>query len=145
MKAKIKGITIYRPWGYAIAHLGKDIENRNWECNLNPGDFLAIHNGQKYDEDAMEFIENMNPLLMNFKTILNMEKSPAGAIVAVARFNGNLRASDSPWFTGAIGWKLDSVVSIDPVECRGQQGLWDLPPDVITMVRREYLKALNVD
>ena len=56
MKEIIKAVTLHRPWGNAIAdpHYGKNIENRTWKCPLPFGSFLAIHNGSKWDADALK-------------------------------------------------------------------------------------------
>jgi hypothetical protein len=90
----IRGITLHRPWGYAIAHLDKDYENRTWRCPLNPGDYLAIHNGLKWDKEGADFIKSLN----SSELISNPapETDPAGHIIAIARFDGNVTDSNSP-------------------------------------------------
>jgi hypothetical protein len=42
VKARIKGLTLHRPWGYAIAYLDKRVENRAYPCFLNRGDYIMI-------------------------------------------------------------------------------------------------------
>lgn len=86
---------------------------------------------------------------------------PYGAIVGVARFDGcnagprgvsgesastilarggDLLAPEprDPWFCGPVGWYLRDVVAIKPVPCKGAQGLWSLPPEVLADVRRRW-------
>lgn len=41
----------------------------------------------------------------------------------------------SSWWIGPIGWILDHVIAIEPVACKGAQGLWSLPTDVERAVR----------
>ena len=56
-------------------------------------------------------------------------------VVAVCRYGGAVRSSDSPWFEGPFGWVLaETVVLPRPVPCGGSQGLWPLPEDVLAAV-----------
>jgi hypothetical protein len=135
-KHPLKAITFHRPWAYAIAHLGKDIENRSWACPLPPSRLIAIHAGRKYDRQAADWIRQSLGL------DCPIEEAHPGGIVAIARFVGNVTASDSPWFVGPIGWQLADVVAIDPVPCSGQQGLWTVPDDWLPSVRSKYRQAL---
>jgi hypothetical protein len=139
---QIKGLTLHRPWGNAITDYGKDIENRAWSCPLACGDYLAIHNGAKWDNAASDFIREITGI---DEAKLNSEEIMSGAIIAVVEFAGNSKDLDpsfNPWFTGPIGWRLRNVVKIDPVRCKGQQGLWNLPDDVLAKVRNNYKEAL---
>jgi hypothetical protein len=144
MKESIKAITLHRPWGNAIADYGKNIENRSWKCPLPLGSFLAIHNGKKWDTDGLRFIQELTGI---YDAELNPVEVPDGCIIAVARFNGNAEDLDHglyPWFFGPIGWMLADVVKIDPVPCKGQQGLWNLPDDVLQQVRVNYRASREV-
>jgi hypothetical protein len=135
----MKALTVHRPWGYGIAYLDKGIENRTWPCILSIGSYLAIHNGQKWDKDGETFIRKLNvsELIENPTT----ENDPAGAIIAIARFAGNVTEDKSPWFFGPYGWKLENVIAIDHVYCRGQQGLWNVPEDLMPRIRANYQKS----
>lgn len=135
-KQLLKVITLHRPWAYAVAHLGKDIENRSWECPLQPGSLIAIHAGRKYDKQGADWIRQG----------LGLDCPPDGAehpggIVAIARFQGNVTASGSPWFVGPVGWRLADVVSIPAIDCRGYQGLWN----VWIEVPEQLLAEVNPD
>ena len=144
MKAQIKGLTLHRPWGYAIARLDKRVENRSWACWLKPGDYIAIHNGQKWDKNASRFIREMG----DSETKSDAEINTPGMIIAVARFDGNIKDEDpgrSPWFFGPYGWLLSEVVEIEPVLAKGQQGLWNLPEAVLQSVRLNHKKARETD
>jgi hypothetical protein len=66
-------------------------------------------------------------------------------IVAVCRFGGTMTASFDPWFAGPVGWFLEDVTVLpEPVPCRGDQKLWEVPPDVLAEVERQ-LRGLNVE
>lgn len=132
----LKAITLHRPWAYAVAHLGKPVENRSWACPLAPGSLIAIHAGRRFDKDAANWIQQRG------YECPPDEEQPTG-IVAIVRFVGNVTALDSPWFFGPIGWRLDEVVPINPVPCSGQQGLWRVPDDVLPAVRLAYGAALK--
>lgn len=66
---------------------------------------------------------------------------PYGAIVGVARFDGAVTSprGEDPWWEGPVGWYLsDPVVLVHPVPCRGDRGLWELPPKVLEQLRLEW-------
>lgn len=135
-KQPLRAITLHRPWAYAVAHLGKPVENRSWACPLPVGSLLAIHAGRRFDGQSADLIRRWG------YECPPDEEHPTG-IVAIARFVGNVTALDSPWFFGPIGWQLTDVVPINPVPCSGQQGLWNVPDDVLPAVRIAYATALR--
>lgn len=128
-KPPLYAITLHRPWAFAVAHLNKDIENRTWECPLEPGSYIAIHAGKTWDEEGAEWIglERLPP----------EPEHPLG-IVAIARFMGNITTSNSPWFFGPVGWKLEGAIAIPPVACRGRQKLWRVPEELLPELRAAY-------
>lgn len=137
-KQNLRAITLHRPWGLAIAQHGKDIENRSWQpypSTLKPGDLLAIHNGQKWDKEGARFIWEL--LGIEVKA----EDDPAGAIIAVVRFDGCVESSPSPWFVGHYGWLLSQRVPIPAIACKSQQGLWVVTDPVLSQVRAAYKEA----
>lgn len=138
-KLIIRAITVHRPWGIAIAQYGKNIENRTWRCWLQPGDFIAIHNGAKFDATAVKDIQQITGI---YDGSMNPVEDPAGAIIAIAKFQGNITESNSPWFCGPIGWELSDVIPIEPVYCKGAQGLWTIPEDVLMQAKINFQRAL---
>ena len=129
----MKAITLYRPWSYAVAHLGKDIENRSWKCPLPIGSNLAIHSGQKWDKQGAEWIKNTLGLQLPKE-----EEIQPGQIICVITFGGNLTESESKWFFGPYGWALeDAFVLPEPVPCKGAQGLWSIPAHELSLVTRQ--------
>jgi hypothetical protein len=141
----IRGFTLHRPWPHAIVHLGKRIENRSWAPPpYILGGYLAIHAGKTFDEVSVEWIaETFDVDLPRYE-----HGHPQG-IVAVARLAGVAldpfedveSAEQRKWWVGPVGWVLDDVRAIDPVPCRGAQGLWTLPPAVLGAVRERYAVA----
>jgi hypothetical protein len=139
---RIKGLTLKRPWGWAIKNLDKRVENRSQRCFLDPGDYIAFHNGKKWDSEGASFLDEINPSgLMENPTEADDEP---GLIVCIARFVGNIDQSDSEWFFGPWGWIFDNVVPIDNVRVeKGQQGLWNLSPETLISVREQYRKNVH--
>lgn len=135
---RIRGLTLIRPWAWAIACAGKDVENRTWEPpRAMVGGWLAIHAGKKWDQDAADSIANTFGVEVPGET-----EQPSGVIIAVARLAAVVRDSESPWFGGPVGWTLDQVVQLPtPVACRGAQGLWMLPESVLERVHAGWAAA----
>ena len=109
------------------------------------GQWLAIHAGKHWDpEDVFDILTHLPRGTVVRETFtLRMLMEQLGHIVAVARIAGTVTSADlrqmaeraRPWFVGPVGWVLDSVTAIEPVQCKGAQGLWTLPPDVLAQVR----------
>lgn len=123
----MNAITLIQPWAMAITYLGKRVENRTWRPPAAAiGMPLAIHAGKGFDEDGAEWIWR------TFGTRYVHHDVPKGAVIAVCRLSGFVKSEDElspkgrPWFFGPIGWTLEDVTPIEPVFCRGQQGLWRL-------------------
>lgn len=157
----MKALTLWRPWSDAIVRGPKRVENRTWAPLAGVvGRFIAIHAGSRFDDsggiDLMAMGSGWTPPL-------EPDESPMG-IVGAARIVGSLntRMRDpmlrlqyadradrdrlaaldrDPWWVGPVGWLLDDVIAIEPVPCRGAQGLWTVPPDVEALVRARVVEA----
>lgn len=46
----VRALTLRGPWGWAITHAGKPVENRSWSTRYRGP--LLIHQGQGTDPDA---------------------------------------------------------------------------------------------
>ena len=128
----MRAITLHRPWSFAVAHLGKDVENRGWRTNYRG--LVAIHAGQRWNHDAEEYLDR----------VANRSIRSAGnvydeGVVAVA----NLVDCHEAYYYGEFccthawaqwtgwHWVLANVRPLpEPVPCKGRQGLWRLPKDV---------------
>lgn len=63
-----------------------------------------------------------------------------GAVDADEASAWAVRACNSIWWCGPVGWLLADVRRVAPViECSGAQGLWTLPEDVEAELRRRGL------
>lgn len=142
----IAGLTLWRPWAWAIAHANKRIENRPWWRPSLLGTYIAIHSGKTWDYEGAAKIGDVHPEMPR-----SADLHPLG-IIGVARVVGCIQFDDpqSPpiepsqvkWFFGPFGWVLDDVVAFDvAVPCRGMQGLWPLPRNVLATVRTRWREA----
>lgn len=159
-------LTLRHPWPFAVCYMGKDIENRTWPPGrrLRLGDWFFIHGGKA--PTARDDVEDM---LCTSRELLRRFGPPPGmtdvtghdiircsGLVAVAEFGGAVRRSDSPWFDPpneadgissppGYGWRLQRVIVLPkPVPCRGAQGLWVVPPDLLSVAMEQVDAALSV-
>lgn len=154
----MKALTIHQPWAWAIVAGHKDVENRAWKPpSWLVGQQLAIHAGLAFDVEAWEYLASgvSSPLprhLIDPRSGLfavpDETSATRGAIVGVATLEGYKvggpvssqwsREPVSPWHAGPVGWLLtDAVQLAEPVPCRGNQGLWDLPGHTERDVREQ--------
>lgn len=146
----MKAITLTAPWAWAIAHAGKDVENRKTRCPSLLGERIAIHAGVEPSK-AIDWEWQMADFAwMRWRGLLQAEPVLTyGAIVAVTTVVGwisadgavgvpvdsphigdNHRKWRSPWFTGPIGWLIHDVRALPaPVPARGKQGIWAVDAD----------------
>lgn len=152
MSEKRLALTLWPEWAWAICHLGKDIENRDWKRDALVGQWLCIHAGKHVGgrPGKSALIEGLNSVVSvaslvgkNLADYLDPEHGPCiatSAIVAVCKVGGFLHGPPEGWYMGApgYGWQLRDVQALrQPVPCNGAQGLWELPPDVLAAVRAQ--------
>lgn len=142
----IRGLTLKQPWAWAVAHLGKDVENRTWQTHYRG--LIAIHAGMTTEYGVIM------PFPAAIRAHINAQRDDSpdlkvrGAIVAVALLHDcHLDAKCTDLRTGRVGfcspwaqrdswhWRLKVTAVTEPVPCRGALGLWNLPDDVDELVR----------
>lgn len=142
----MKALTLQRPWDWAMAHGGKNIENRTWRPRSVVGQRIALHAGHGFDEMGRDFILATKP-----PAVWAVLETPGGVIVAttfvvgwLALPNGGgdlyppgrsatlLRAVErSPWAFGPVCWVCrDTYALPKPIPCVGAQGLWTVPREI---------------
>lgn len=159
---EIRGLTVRQPFACCIAHLGKDVENRSWAPpGYLIGGHLAIHAGRTVEVEAK--MQLQDAIRFGTRPDLNLpahfplhDRLELGAIIAVAQLRGVVYQGadgcssfgdvpdgwESPWFNGPFGWVLGPPrVLARSVPCKGNRGLWELPPDVLVQVRAEFGRA----
>ncbi len=130
----MKAVTIRQPFAWAIAAGFKDIENRSWAPRVEPGELVAIH-AAAAAPDADDVARVQERIGRHGRV---PEAYDCGAVVAVARVAKVVTSSRSAWFSGPLGWMLEDVVAVrKPIDCKGQLGLWNLPPGVEARLKRQ--------
>lgn len=154
----MKALTLWRPWPAMIFHLpeaqAKRVENRSWKPpRWLIGQRIAIHAGERIDRDAMTACS-----MMLGQTFPAAEVTLAAGIIGTAIvasvtngaevehrvFHGIVKAAEvsaadrlwhaqvARWFSGPFGWLIDDVRTLaEPIPCKGRQGLWDVPPELV--------------
>ena len=143
----MKALTLYQPYATAIADCHKKFETRSWNTKYR-GE-IAIHAGAKLvpwplSEATGDLICRLYP---------SGKMLPRGAVVCVAdlydvwttEFITNLRqpiaSADillGDYSPGRFAFALRNVRKLkEPVEARGFQMLWTVPPDVEARVRAQ--------
>jgi hypothetical protein len=149
MRDALPALTLHAPWAYAVAHLGKRIENRTWAPPARlVGQRLAIHAG--LHETQAEWAAVSSAARMTRDDLDCARHDVArGAVVATATLSGFTQEPvrdalgwTSLWWIGPVGWLLADVVTLpEPVPCKGRQGLWSLPAPIHDAVMREIARA----
>lgn len=139
MSEWLDALTLHRPWPWAIIHLGKRTENRDWPPpKWLLGKHLAIHAGKTWDEEGAEWIAS------EFNAVVPPESEHPTGVVAVAKVVSVTRSAErldgrDPWWVGDFGWTLDEVRELrTPVALSGRQKLWRISGVHLTSVRSEW-------
>ena len=132
-------LTLKQPWAFAVAELGKDIENRTWRPPPSLiGQRFAIHAGKGFDHDGMAPMYSIAKELGLGDKIPGWtdSKYPRGQLVAVATLADVVTESKSLWFGGPFGFVLTDVRKLsEPCTAKGYQKFWSLSPVLEEIVR----------
>lgn len=143
----IRGLTLWRPWPASILLGPKRVENRPW-CHPESfpvGSVLAIHSGARWQQDAVQFIQELWPDLKD-----DEEAHRAGEIQGLAQVTGyrrptlaeEVKTGGNPWAFGPWVWELGRVVPLlVPIPMKGAQGLWTLPLPIERQLRETWRAA----
>jgi hypothetical protein len=146
----MRALTLWPEWAWAVAHLGKDVENRGWAPPFWVlGQQIAIHAGRhvggkpgaRYYLAGTDAVREMavragldpGPLADWLNKLHRELCETTSVVVAVARVEAECaRYAPSGWAVpGQHHWRLHDVVALPrPVPCRGAQGLWVIPREV---------------
>lgn len=141
----MQALTLKHPWVWAVCYLGKRIENRTWKPPAAAiGQYLALHGGvpPRTEIERRGVAVEAATLRMRFPKLRPPEDPVIPGVAAVFKLRGFVVKSTDPWFDGPVGWLLGDVTVLPrPVSCKGLQGLWELPPDVLAEVRDLYREA----
>ncbi len=140
----MKALSIRQPWAWAIAHAGKDVENRNWHMRYRGP--LAIHAAKsmtrsRYEAFARFWQEGLGEEYWQqfpHAAFPSAENLLRGAVLALAEAVACVHESDSRWFAGPHGLLLRNVrVLPEPIPCRGALGFFDLPAEIVMNLAKQ--------
>ena len=131
----MKALSVRAPWWWAILHLGKDIENRDWNTNFRGK--IYLHAGKFWKQDEIE--ENVDDIEFilgdtgeSHFTDDDSLRSGCGCIVGTVDIFGCVSKSKSRWFFGKYGFQLSNPVSFPrPIPFKGALGFFDVPDDFL--------------
>lgn len=116
----MKALSIRPPWAYAIAHLGKRVENRTWRTNYRGP--ILIHASSTMRNDDVRTLE----AIIGHK--IDKTSLCRGAIIAIADLVDCVDAAQAPskWTCGPTAWRLRNVRTLKaPIPASGMLGLWN--------------------
>lgn len=135
----MKALSIRQPWAWLIVNGYKDVENRTWETFFR-GRFL-VHAGKTMTpEDYFActlFISEMRTAWR--LPAYDVLREQCGGIVGSAELVGCVRESDSPWYTGEVGFVVRNPVVLPFLPCKGM--LKFFPCDLLTLQVRLVIPA----
>jgi len=151
-----RALTLWQPWAWLVAHGHKNIENRprGFSHKSFRGEFW-IHASQESERSIRSWpaaLELCAKILGDDFRIPDARGLAYGAIIGRATITGIYPPREpvrndldalirgdgwSPWhFPDQYGFKLENARALkEPVPCRGYQGFWRVPADVLEKLR----------
>ena len=149
----MKALSLSRPWGWAILHLGKRIENRQRRDGRMPSlcrhrGPLLLHAAKSWDKHAEQWIEE-HDLDDGHGTLLRTQNAhPAGVVFARCTVIGTIHPHGSGVVDDGTAWPPEGIdlrwhmraqyglilADVEPtplVPCKGALGLWTVPEHVL--------------
>jgi hypothetical protein len=148
----LHALSLKQPWAYAVIHLGKRFENREWK----PGNFnrkfrgtCLLHASRSCTKDDQGDYEDMlwmgghypglipRPTLLKVPPFANLERGGIVGIMdvtdAVADHDMARRAPDikNEWFVGPFALVLDRVFPLPFTPCVGQRGFFHVDTNAL--------------
>lgn len=135
-------LTVCQPWAWATVHKDKRIENRRWGTDYRG--VVLIHAGKGrmcLGEEEGLFVSPPYEGLVY------------GAVIGAARLLDCVPIKDGmgKYAFGPYCWQWGNPVALEPIYCRGQQGLRTPAADVMEAVRErlhgnsDFVKTLGLE
>lgn len=152
----MRALSIRQPWAFAIFHLGKQVENRDFE-GFNYRGPILIHASKTFTKKAYgdavtvigwmrrdigvsdaqipEFEQLPSGALCGIARIVGVKRHPEAGVVRVEGYDGQMRELD--WGrgyvgyrqAGALGLELADVRELPPIPYKGALGLFTVALD----------------
>lgn len=134
-----KAITLIQPWGEAVLHGGKDIENRTWMIHEVP-QWVAVHYGSKCPVEEVEAVKMLAPDLD-----LTRKEPGIYGLMHVTRCGVEQEHPDNPWAVGPWCWEISEVLVLDePILMPGALSLWSIPEKYQAELRERIRAAVEL-
>jgi hypothetical protein len=135
----MKALSVRAPWWWAILHLGKDIENRDWSTNFRGT--IYLHAGKFWkDAEIKEGVDDISFIMGD--AVLEVFCSEdtlwygRGCIVGTVDIVGCVSQSKSRWFYGEYGFQLANPVAFPrPIPFKGALGFFDVPDNFLRKLK----------
>jgi activating signal cointegrator 1 len=153
----MKALTIYQPWASLECRGLKGTETRAWPTRYRGP--LVIHAGRKWDRYLQERQAELHQYLVRCGGFGLPCELPRGVILGVCDLVDCLRVTEQnetlfaeferiagDLSLGRYVWVLERVRPFrTPIACRGAQGLWTVPGDVLEQVMRQIQISAALD
>jgi hypothetical protein len=142
-------LSLTQPWGHAILHLGKNVENRTWNTRFRGSFWLHASKGCKRDEYALTCERILALAGLSDRNLLpTFDECDRGGIIGMARISDVMRPRDDltlfsepranaeRWhFPSQFGFVLADIKPSKFVPCLGALGFWKVPSSVLDELR----------
>lgn len=125
----MKALTVKQPWAFAIFHLGKPVENRDWDTPVRGR--IAIHTSKLVRKSEFTISATAIAHIAAPGLVPPQDELPHGMIIGTVEVVDCVESMDSPWFFGDFGFVLrDPVLLPAPIPAVGALGFWDVPKEI---------------
>ena len=137
----MRALSLSQPWAWLITTPDparptfplKDIENRTWKLPTKSFDIpqrIYVHATLQMAELSYQIIRDIFP--PKDVEIPPKDELALGAIIGEVTIMSCVTESDSPWFQGPYGFRLQYPRVYDtPIKCKGQLYFWQPPQDLM--------------
>ena len=126
----MKALSVRQPWAWLIVNGHKDIENRTWTNMSIIGETVLIHASSgmtrgEYEDCYGSIFEHVDKGLAGSLPVY--ERLNRGGFIGSAKIVAMVRQSESPWFSGPVGFVLSNAKTMPFCPFKGSMGFFDVP------------------
>lgn len=139
-------LTVWQPYASLLARGLKEFETRGWKTDYRGP--IYIHAASKPLDEVLRLMEGHTVAFVEDLLTISPENYPTGVILArtelvdcvpmTLRFMRTVSTDEQylgDWRPGRFAWQVENIELLDePVPCRGRQGLWAVPADILRAV-----------
>lgn len=140
----MKILSVRQPWAWLLVSGHKPVENRTWATSYR-GPLLIHASKSHFDDDIWE---EFDPRLWDIRGPFTKPTLAYGAIVGVVELIDCVNRSEAMrqcpsrkrfHVQGPFCWMVANAKEFEPIECKGQLGLWTPTADILTALRANGL------